>query len=57
MPGFFKVFFKIDVDAFNLSSCEGLAQVSAVFVILLFLGVSTLEDFMKKFSHSLDSTH
>lgn len=57
MPGFFKVFFKIGVDAFNLSSCEGLAQVSAVFVILLFLGVSTLEDFMKKFSHSLDSTH
>lgn len=57
MPGFFKVFFKIDVCAFNLSSCEGLAQVSAVSVISLFLSVSTLEDFMINFSHSLDSTH
>lgn len=56
MPGFFKVFFKIDVCAFSLSSCEGLAQVSAVSVILLFLSVSTSEDFEKKFSHSLDST-
>lgn len=56
MPGFFEVFFKIDVCAFNLSGCEGLAQVSAVFVILLFLSVSTLEDFKTKFSHSLDST-
>lgn len=50
----FLVFIKIDVCAFKLSNHKGLEQVSAVLVILLFL---SLEDLMKNFSHSWDSTH